>query len=79
MHFPTKKMGVNFSSKKYQTEGSEGVWQKTTLFPDFFLQPFLILVIIRAKAKFGLSIFNLNLQALLSCLPPSENTLKERS
>ena len=41
--FNKKKWGSNFSSKKDQTGGGGGpggVWQKTTLFPDFFSATF---------------------------------------
>ena len=45
MHFPTKKMGVNFfHRKKTKPVGgggdSRGVWQKTRLFPDFYSATF---------------------------------------
>ena len=44
MHFSTKKMGVKFfHRKKTKLEGGggpRGVWQKTTLFPDFFSATF---------------------------------------
>ena len=39
MHFSTKKMGVKFFHRKKTKVGGggpRGVWQKTTLFPDFF-------------------------------------------
>ena len=42
MQFSTKKMGVNLKFEKMPNwrGGPRGVWQKTTLFPDFFLATF---------------------------------------